>query len=97
MAPTDTHQCLVNIYGNQTVAVSTLRQWVVHFSSGDSNGKDKSCSRWPRAAVTPQNEEHLDQLIRVNQLIVVIMLKKQCFVAENLLYQIALLCSLYPM
>ena len=28
--------CLLNVYGDQTVDVSTVRQWVVHFSSGDS-------------------------------------------------------------
>jgi len=36
MAPTEIHQHLLNIYGNQTVDVKTLRQWVEHFSSGDS-------------------------------------------------------------
>ena len=37
MAPTDIHLHLLNIEGDQTVDVSTVRQWVVHFSSGDSN------------------------------------------------------------
>mgnify|MGYP001856021262 CR=1 FL=1 len=32
-----THQCLLNVYGEQTVDVSTVRQWVVCFSSGDNN------------------------------------------------------------
>jgi len=27
---------LLNVYGDQTVDVSTVRWWVVHFSSGDS-------------------------------------------------------------
>ena len=40
------HWYLLNIYGDQTVSVSTVRQRVVHFSSGDSNIKDK-CSGWP--------------------------------------------------
>jgi len=31
MAPTDTYQCLLNIFGEQTVDVSTVRRWVVHF------------------------------------------------------------------
>ena len=34
---TDIHQCLLNIYGDQTVDVSTARLWVVHFSSSDSD------------------------------------------------------------
>jgi len=28
--------CLLNIYEDQTVSVRAVRQWVVHFSSGDS-------------------------------------------------------------
>ena len=31
---TDVHLHLLNIYGDQTVNVSTVRQWVVRFSSG---------------------------------------------------------------
>jgi len=36
MAPTDIHWRLLNIDGDQTVDMSTVRQRVVHFSSGDS-------------------------------------------------------------
>ena len=36
MAPIDTHQRLLNVYGDQTADVSTVRQWMVRFSSGDS-------------------------------------------------------------
>ena len=36
MAPTDIHQCLLNVYGEQIVDVSTLRLEVVYFSTGDS-------------------------------------------------------------
>jgi len=64
MAPTDIHWCVLNIYGEQTVSI--VRWWVVRFSSGDSNSKDKLCSRWPCTAVTPLNEECLDQLMHVN-------------------------------
>jgi hypothetical protein len=37
---------LLNIYGDQTVDVSTVRRWVARFSSGDSNVKDNSTVRW---------------------------------------------------
>ena len=37
----DIHWHLLNIYGDQTVDVSTVRWWVVCFSSGDSDTKDK--------------------------------------------------------
>ena len=36
MVPTDIHQCLLNISGKQTEDLSTVRQWVGHFSSADS-------------------------------------------------------------
>ena len=35
MASLDIHQCLLNVFGDQTVNVSTVRQWVVHFSNGE--------------------------------------------------------------
>ena len=34
MAPTDIHQCLLDVYRDQTMDVSTMRQWVMYFSSG---------------------------------------------------------------
>ena len=37
MVPTDIHHCLLNIYGDQPVDVSRVRQWVVCFSFGDTN------------------------------------------------------------
>ena len=37
MESTGIHQHLLNIYGDQTVDVSTLRWCVVHFSTGDSS------------------------------------------------------------
>ena len=37
MVPTDIHQHLLNIYGDQTVGVSTVRQWLLHFSSADND------------------------------------------------------------
>jgi len=35
----------------------------MHFSSGDSNVKDKPRSGWPCTVVTLQNEEHHDQIM----------------------------------
>ena len=45
-------------------------------------------------AVAPQNEEQLDQLICAKLANGGDCVEKQHFVAENLLYQIVLLCSL---
>ena len=35
MAPTDIYRCLLNVCEDQTVDVSTVRRWLVHFSSGN--------------------------------------------------------------
>jgi len=40
MTHTDIYQCLPNIYRDQTVNVSTAREWVVHFSSDNNSGSD---------------------------------------------------------
>ena len=58
--PSDIHRHLLNVYGDQTVDVSTVRRWVARFSSGDSDVKDKPRSGRPCTAVTPRNEERLD-------------------------------------
>ena len=48
--PTDIRWYLLNIYGDQIVDVSTVRRWVVCFSSDDMDVKDKPRSRWPGTA-----------------------------------------------
>ena len=67
IAPSDIHWHLLDVYGDHTVDISTVRWWVAHFSSGDSDVKEKPCSEWPCTAVTPWNEECLDQLICANR------------------------------
>ena len=39
--PTDIHRCFLDVYRDQTVDVSTVKQWVVDFSSGNSSMKEK--------------------------------------------------------
>jgi len=56
IAPNGIHRHLLNVYGDQTVDVSTARRWVACFSSGDSDVKDKPRFGWPCTAVTPRNE-----------------------------------------
>ena len=63
----DFHRRLLNLYGDQTADVSTVRPWVARFSIGDSDVKDKPGSGRPCTALTPHNEERLDQLIRANR------------------------------
>ena len=42
MAPIDIHGHLLNICRDQTVDVSTVKQWVVYFSSGNSDSDNGS-------------------------------------------------------
>jgi len=88
MASIIIHWCLLNVYGGQTVDESTVRQWVGHFSCGDSDVKDKLCSRQPCTAVTPWNEEHVDQLICANQRITTRELCMELHMSFNLLEMI---------
>ena len=37
IAHTDIHQFLLNVYGHQPVDESTVKWWVLHVSSGDSD------------------------------------------------------------
>ena len=41
VAPTNIQWFLLSIYGHQTVGVSTMRQWLVHFSSDDGSLNDQ--------------------------------------------------------
>jgi len=60
------HQCLLNIYGDETVDKSTVRWWVVYFSSSDSDVKYEPHSGQLCASVRLWHDEHLDQLIHTN-------------------------------
>ena len=86
----DIHQLILNIYGDQTVDVSTVRWWVMCFSSDDTDSgslllvqiftsmSDSFCSLWLKCIAN-------DDCCAENY----------CIVAENFLYQIVFLCSLY--
>ena len=47
--------------------VGTMKRWVMCFSSGDSDLKDRPYSGQPCTALAPQNEECLNQFIYMNQ------------------------------
>ena len=67
IAPNNIHRRLLKVYGDKTVDVSKVRWWVARFSSGDSDAKDKPLSGRKCTAVTPRNEERLNQLTRTNR------------------------------
>jgi len=62
----DVHCHLVNGDGDPTVDVSAVKQWVVHFISGNSDMKYKARSRW-HAQLSHDEMKCLDQLICANQ------------------------------
>jgi hypothetical protein len=47
IAPIDIQERLLNVYGDQTVDVSTVRRWVLFLSSGDSDMRDRPRSSSP--------------------------------------------------
>ena len=76
----DIHQHLFNVYGDRTVDMSRVRWCVVHFSSGNS-GSPLLLQIFMSTAcrllyIASENAE----------LMVVTVLKKECFVAENVLH-----------
>lgn len=42
MTPTDIHQHLQNVYGDQSANVNTVKWWVVHFSRGNHDSASPS-------------------------------------------------------
>ena len=93
-SPADIHQCMLSVYGDQTVDVSTMRQWVVRFSNSNSAVKDKPHSRKAMKIFMSAECRLLFIGGKNAELMVVTIVEKQCFVAEDLLYQTVLLCSL---
>jgi len=81
MALTDTHQHLLNVYRDQTLDVSTVRRWVVHFSSGDSNSGSP-----PLVQIFISAACRLLFIAGKNAYLMVKTVEKQCFVAENVLH-----------
>ena len=84
MGSTDIHRHLLRVGGDQTVDVSTVRWWVVCFSSGNSNMKDKPCSRWSCRFLSVACG--LLFIIDQNAQLMVMTVEKDCFVVENLFY-----------
>ena len=69
--PINIHKHLVNVYSSKTVHVSMVRRWVCCFQSGDRDVSNKPCSGHPSTATNKENEAHLDELFKSNQLITV--------------------------
>lgn len=63
IALNDIHWYLLNVYGDHTMNVRTVRWWIMHFSSGNRDMCNKPHSGQHCTTVNPQNEKHLDQLI----------------------------------
>ena len=99
MAPTDIHQCLLNVQGDQTVDVSSMRRWLVHSSSGDSCVDDKAYSRWWCSVITSASADFYDRgmqyLVDHRQKCIGSGDNERYCIPESLPYWIVLLHSLY--
>ena len=90
IAPIDSHWLLLNVYGDQTVDVRTVRCCVIHFSSDGSNSISPLLMQIFMSAAcrlllnTGKNAE-----------LVVVTAEKLCFVVDSVLYLLVLLGSLY--
>ena len=80
MASTDIHWHLLNVYGDQSVDVNTVRWCVVHFSSGDSDVGDMPSSEWPCRAVTPWNKE----LISISSPVWTAIIRRELYMELNI-------------
>ena len=66
MAPGDIHWYLLNVDGDQTVYVSTVRWWVVHLSSDDNVMKDKPRSERPWRFLQAQHAGTCSLLVKMH-------------------------------
>ena len=73
IAHVDNHWCLLNVYGNQTVGVSTLRQWTVHFSSGNSGSPPQvhtsMNTAWRLSFITDENAQLMVVIMSKNSVL----------------------------
>jgi hypothetical protein len=60
LAPIDIHRRLMNIYGDTTVGVNTLRRWVVRFIGSNTVMRDRLHSLQLCQILSSQNEEHVN-------------------------------------
>ena len=81
MTPTDIHWCLLNMYGDQRVDVSSVRWWGVWQWWFTSTGEDLyKCGMQAGKSAKVNGGDYAEKL---------------CFVSENLLYWTLLFCSVY--
>lgn len=86
MALTDISRLFLNVYGDQTVRVSTVRLWVVRISSDNNDSRPP-----PMMQIFVSAECRLLFFTGKNALLVVMdCVEKWCFVDENLLCHCAL-------
>jgi len=96
VAPIDIHWHLPNISRDQTVDVSSVRWWVVHFSIDDGNSGSPLLVQFFYFYFL--NKSGMQALVNSWWKCIANggdCIERLCFVAENFLYQIVLLCSLY--
>ena len=66
IAPIDIHWCLLHVYGNQIVDVSTVKWWMVCFRSGDGHVKGKPQSGRPYRFLQVQHAGYFSLLLKIH-------------------------------
>ena len=89
ITPFDIHQCLLNVSGDQTVDLNTVKWWCI-----------TAVAKWQQvtSAGTDFNEQGMQAVVHHQWKCIAKSSdydEKQCFVAENLLCQIVLSCSIH--
>src|SRR5258705_2937732 len=62
--PVNMHKRMEKVYGASCVDISTVRRWVVQFNRGERELRDSPRSGRPATAVTEENKERVDALIK---------------------------------
>ncbi len=55
---------LKNVYGESALSYPSVRRWLADYKGGRSDIIDKTRSGRPSSAVTEENKQHVDELIR---------------------------------
>lgn len=72
VAAKDISDRLVNVYGELSLSYPSVRRWVAHFKSGNSEIADKPRAGRPPSATTQANKTRIDEIIRNDRRVTVV-------------------------
>ena len=62
--PVNMHKRMEKMYGASCIDINTVKRWVVQFNQGERELRDRPRSGRPATAVTEENKERVDALIK---------------------------------